>query len=338
MDTDDNVFFTQKKGKIPYTQSTEDGNSKYATCTAVLKLPKYSTDASASNGYVDRADISGDYEFRFGIVDAAYDFPADKTVKKETKVGDITYKDEAIEREISLFTDTQTDEFFKERTDFNAFTNMKLDDTGISNAATSGNIEFRGSSFINPDGKIDPALNFNFELTIDMESEAAANLIMPTLKDKIFLFWATFSNDYTNKMTATCFNVASRRSHGVVFHDDETYNPATNIFTKESSECQGKDCPFVQAGDDDYRDKLVDGSTTGAETVVIPCAMKVPITEKKLREGMFDLLLNQLFDINYGINVYDSFDSKTSAELFKKENSLMWMPEPEFNSDLEDET
>ena len=50
---------------------------------------------------------------------------------------------------------------------------MGLDDASISNAATSGSIVFKGSPFINTEGKIDPALNFNFELTVDMASGAA---------------------------------------------------------------------------------------------------------------------------------------------------------------------
>lgn len=327
-DVKNGVFFSkQESNKKPYSKKRADGNGLTVSCIASIKLPKFAEDSTA----VDKDALSGDLEFFFGVVNPSLAFPADKSKKDETKIGGITYEDTTIAAEITKKAEVQTQVFMEIEQKFDAYTPVSLSN---KDAATSGKVSLKGDVFLSKDVTVPATLSIKAEVTIPVEIQTEVN-------KRIFQVWLklkNLDNEFEDPAVATCYNDLNGISGVTVYGKDYDATKGAEKFEVnakdcESSqtcrqECNGKDCLFAKAKNNDLY-KLF---KSGATHVTIPCIFTMKVQRDDITAATN--ILDTIFELDYGVNVFLG-DKSSSTVLYKSDASeIIFLPYPYWNDEV----
>ena len=344
-DSADNVFFNavpKSDAPTPYTKSQLDPTTQNVInisqkCTARLKLPKYSTTADGSDGYVAPHSYTGDFEYTFGLINPGLTFPA-TSQKVDGYVGKIEYEDQSISKDLSILEDIQSEQIFSNEATFNPFTPLSVS-TNAADAATAGVQRMETMRFANREGAIPPKLIFLQNLALPIAVDSAVD-------GKIVQQWFTLkhqSDPTIEDITVTCSTTIGKAQHRVAMMN-KNFVPSgtTNAFKVQNTSgcdtdkscidvCEGGKCPFKGIADKNSY-KVYKNSTH----INIPCVVEMEVTKELERDGTFDGIFDSLYDMTIGANVYDNIAATASTNLFSKVDNKIYVEFPSYNFDFEE--
>jgi len=201
-------------------------------------------------------------------------------------------------------------------------------------AATSGKVSLKGDVFLSKDVTVPATLSIKAEVTIPVEIQTEVN-------KRIFQVWLklkNLDNEFEDPAVATCYNDLNGISGVTVYGKDYDATKGAEKFEVnakdcESSqtcrqECNGKDCLFAKAKNNDLY-KLF---KSGATHVTIPCIFTMKVQRDDFTAT--SNILDTIFELDYGVNVFLG-DKSSSTVLYKSDASeIIFLPYPYWNDEV----